>query len=322
MISLTNERPTFLVNSDEKLYGTHSEFSIVLPLRPNNKFDSVALVSVGIPKSYYNVDTGLDQFTLTENTTDIAVITLPHGNYNLTNFQRIMELALTNASKTFDATNYWRYALTFDDSTYKWTYTITDNATRPFVDASFTFVGHETHEVLGFEEDTPNPFVAKVLTSTYANNFERTKYITVKSDIARNSGNIGTDSSIISYVPVTTVSFDQIIRHDLVELGDAAKELANNNSSTFSFSIHDDHNRLLELNGRSWFLTLFLYHHNPIDQEQLDELHYIQEQRQIQKEMAQEQEVLRDVGRIKQEEANPFEDSGVITAPQFSIDYY
>jgi len=234
MISLTNERPTFLIDSDNRNTGTNSMFTINVPIRQNNKFDTVALVSIGVPKSYYNVDTGLNTFTLKENGAS-TIVTLSSGSYNITNYQRLMESQLNTASSVIDAVNPWTYTLSFDDSTFKWTYTISAPVARAYVSANIILTGHESHEVLGFANDSDNVFDAfGILESTYANNFERTKYITVKSDIARNSGNAGTDSSIVAHIPVNTTSFDQIIRYDLVDLGDGSRELANNASNCSS----------------------------------------------------------------------------------------
>ena len=58
-------------NSKDRVLGTNSSFLSNPVDLGNNKFDSVCLVQASIPKSFYNIPSGYNKFTLKENLTSI-----------------------------------------------------------------------------------------------------------------------------------------------------------------------------------------------------------------------------------------------------------
>jgi len=281
------DRPNFLIDSSNRTHGINENFSIQLDIKKNNEYDSVSLIQCSIPKTYYCIDDSNNTFTLRENGSSTTVV-IPSGNYNTTNFPSTLKIALEVASLAIGgAGNAWTYLITYPTSTQpdtgKSTYTITAFGGRPYVSASFEFVDDKAHELMGFQEPATvsvNSFNgSSILVSTVPNDFERTKYITIKSDIAHNAGNYNPDSYILARLPVKNTTFGDIIDYNLIQLEDGAKILANGRSNTYVFSIYDDHERILNLNGRDWFLTLFMYKHNLADEYYIAEQKYIIEQR-------------------------------------------
>jgi len=101
------------------------------------------------------------------------------------------------------------------------------------------------------------------VTSEYVIDFELTKYITIKSNISLDQGNATGDNAILGVVPVTDVPNGGLINYELQQLEDESKYLSNNKNNIYSFSLWDDHDERMKLNGINWFTKLFLYEYNP-----------------------------------------------------------
>jgi hypothetical protein len=57
-----------------------------------------------------------------------------------------------------------------------------------------------------------------------------------------------------------------VIHYRLIQLEDEIKTLVTSKSNTYRFSLYDDDNRLLDLNGNNWSMTLFVSRFNYHDE--------------------------------------------------------
>ena len=63
---MTEEKKVVYVNSRERLSGDNSDFSYKINFPDENKYTKVSLIDISIPKSYYMVNNGKNQFTRNE----------------------------------------------------------------------------------------------------------------------------------------------------------------------------------------------------------------------------------------------------------------
>ena len=268
-------QPSFIVNSDNRLNPTNTNvenFDIEIPLPAGNKFNKVSISSVMIPKSFYNIgDRGGDEtFTITEPDSGAGIgltgtglpitITLPAGDYNYDNLPLELE-RLINASTTV-----WTYTVTFPDislvaDSNRLTFTVSGNDGQPTL--TFTGGANNIYRVLGFNTTDTNVFVGDSLVSTNVCNFELTKYIIIKSNISLDSGNMSGDNAVLAVIPVLQQVNGAVINYELVNLEDEGKVFSNNGANRYIFSLHDDNDNELFLNGRGWGVKLFIYEYNP-----------------------------------------------------------
>jgi hypothetical protein len=264
-------QPSFVINSADRLAPTSTnveDFEIEIPLPPNNRFNKVSVSTIVIPNSFYNVPDPLhhvnpkvNQFLLADSTGNYEIVLTP-GNYNYTNLPPILE-ALLNAASSLTYTVSLPNRVTEIDTT-KLTFTVS-----PAEAAVIAFpVGSVMYKLLGFENISTlfpiNPFSAGgVLISTHVCNFEFTKYITIKSNISLDSGNMSGDNAILGVVPVLQQNNGAVINYELVNLEDEAKAFTNNGSNRYRFSLYDDKGNPLFLNGRGWMTKIFTFEYNP-----------------------------------------------------------
>lgn len=261
--------------------------SVVLPKSYYNIVDnSVGTSLVAAPNGF----TGSfrdNQFLLTEGTSS-GLITVPLAFYNQINFPMVLKGLLETQSIAFG--NSFIYEITYPDltleaDTRKFTYKVTNNVSG--MDVSFFFPtvlrsgsggtckSNDTSritEIMGFSNEITGGLKTFVqvgatsvytLTSEYVADFELTKYITIKSNISLDQGNATGDNAILGVIPVVDVPHGGVINYELQQLEDESKYLSNNNNNIYSFSLWDDHDERMKLNGINWFVKLFLYEYNP-----------------------------------------------------------
>lgn len=292
-LSSTIDTPTFVIDSHDSINGNNELFEIKLDIKKNNDYNQVSLIHAGIPKSYYDIDSQNSGYTLTENGISQPA-NLPSGDYTIANASTILNAAFDAISSLISPATPWTYSFAWNSFEFKWDITVTEHAGRVFANGSIGYLEHTINHLLGFPDDSGTvSFVSSgpttaFLKSTNVANFERTKFITIKSNIAHNDGNSNPDSQLMATIPVNNAAFNDVLIYDLIQLQDGVKMLGNNKSNVYSFGIYDDHNRLLNLNGRHWFLTLFMYKHNDVSKLQIEEIKFVKKQRKIAEEKKKE----------------------------------
>jgi hypothetical protein len=285
-VSSTKDMPQFIIDSDDRITGDIEEFDVKIDLKPNNNYDSVALVHCGIPRSFYNIDNASNSITISENGVEFSTA-LPAGDYTSATLPNNIKTQLDEISLANNPTTPWTYSCVWDTVSHKWIITVFPHAGRPINRATSYLRSNEqqTHDLLGLVADTDTYYnTGNVINPPYTANFHRTNYITVKSNICHNDGNNNPDSQILARIPVRSTPFGELLVYDLMQMEDGSKLLANNRSNLFSFGLYDDHGRVLGLNGRGWFMTLIVYEYNKLGRLQLKELEMVIRQREFEKE--------------------------------------
>ena len=291
-------------NSKDRVGGTNSNFnSNPVDLGVNN-FDSVCLVSCSVPKSFYNIPSGYNTFTITEVVP--RTITIPAGNYNRINLLTVLQTQLNTGAPVG-----WTYTVTYPDTTgadsFKYTFTVSGNGgTQP----SFTFSSIRTpFRQLGFEDSSINIFSANSLVSTNAINLSYVLRAFIKSNICINAENSVLEELLnFGSFPSSSVMYYQQFNFDM-----NTRELNPDNVNSWNFTLVDSYDLPIDLNGIPWAFSLVFYQRNNTDELHKSELRIRNEERLFAIESAQ-RKLIKDLEEQKKKEIITADEKAVATA--------
>jgi|694.fasta_scaffold07783_13 hypothetical protein len=260
-------------NSKDRVGGTNSNFLSKPVDLGINKYDSVCMVQASIPRTFYNVATNYNTFTLYEPTaTKTITITITPASYNKINFATVLASTLTAASLA--SGNGWTYTCSYPASivgdTFKYTFGVSGNATQP----QFIFTSNLNRQ-MGFEENTTYTFSANSLTSANCINLSYITRAFIKSNVCLNTQD-GILEEILNYgsFPMLSLCYFQQLSFDL-----NTREFNTSSINSWSFSIVDSFDRLIDLNGIPWSFSLVFYKRNDTHELHKNELLISNEER-------------------------------------------
>lgn len=257
------------IDSSERISGRNGAFqSAPAILSSGNKYDSVVVNQISIPKSWYNTPSQYSTFTLSEFDgviTTQTTITLPAGNYNRITLAAVLPPLLNAASvlgKTFTMT-YPNVSTQADTGLYSFAYT----PVIPGESISFIF-SNAMFQQLGFDINSTNTFdlLAGTLDSTNVINFQTISSIFILSDMCVEEGTLQELHSVGSSPSNSYIYFQQS-NFDL-----PTKQLLTNTSNSWNFTLIDQNEREVFLNGCPWQMSVFLYNRSDLHQLQKEDL--------------------------------------------------
>lgn len=254
-MSIATSRKVVYINSKKKTDGSHSDFSYEFKKTDLEEADHVCVLSAYVPKSFYMVQSGLNDFTLTEDGVD-ATVYLDVGNYTRTSLMRSLTALLTEASP-----NSFTYSVTVPTinqaDTGKFIYTVAGNGSiQPAI--SFPSV-HNLNELMGFDDLSTNTFTDGVLQSSNVVFVQKEEHLILNSDICR-------EHVLLELYSPNDATYSTIVWecHDTEA---HSKRLTTNTSTTFRFWLTSNTDgSLIDLNGLPISITLLLYKRNTIDE--------------------------------------------------------
>jgi hypothetical protein len=246
------EGKTILINSKDRLSGTTSDFSFIIPPDGDIIYTHAIVLGCDIPLSYYLVDSPYNTFILRENLVD-TVITVHEGNYNVNSFQDVLTILLNTLSP-----NLWNYTISFNNDYNKqanglYTFTCTNWVTNP---PSFIFnTQTELYTQFGFQYNTTNTFNSSgVLISNNVVSFIPQTVLTISSDICRNR-------NLLTIFHGNASPYSQISYQCTTDL--YSKRLSNEaKDGIYHFSLLSKNGHSINLNGLSMVMNLLLYKEN------------------------------------------------------------
>lgn len=275
--------PTIIsFNSKDRIGGTNSSFQNIPVDLGGNKYDAVCLMTASIPKSYYNMPSGYNTFTLTEKGVS-TTITIPIGSYNKLNLAIVLSQLLNSASVTLG--NNWTYTVTNPNTqnapdTFKFTFTVSGNgAFQPTI----TMNVNSPFRQLGFDQSTAYPFVSNTCVSANAINLAYILRMFIQSSICdtANDGILAEILSVGSFPPQSVIFFQEFN----IDLN--SRSFNSTNVNSWNFSIVDSFGQLIDFNGIPWAFTLVFYKRNDTHELHRQELMITNEQRMFQIEQQQ-----------------------------------
>lgn len=253
MAQLPNKR-FFYINSGSQLNEQTSTFSSTIQLPDYQDFDRVTLMQANIPISYYVIQTGFNIITLIENSSQ-TTITFQVGNYNANSFATILT-SLLNIASPHGLTYTVSLPNTFTQvSTGKFTYTVNSSSYT----TQFSFpVGSSINQQFGFNPGSTQTFTpgsgTSTLVSTNVVNFVPENTVFIHSNLVQDEY---TDVLQEIYSS-NSVPFQNLVFLNPDPLG-YSKRLSSSRVQSVSFSLTDEFNNPLFLNGLDVVLTIMVY---------------------------------------------------------------
>lgn len=233
----------FYINSENRTSGSSSNFTINLDLPDGSNFDSVVVLSMSLPLSYYLIRSPYNTLTLKEAGVSVLITVVP-GNYDARTFATALSSLLNQNSP-----NGWFYSILLDTTLAKYTYSVIGNlGSQP----SLIFSSHLADQT-GFSLHSTNPFVGGSLVSTAVLNFVSTNCLFLHSDIVEDQTSVLQEIYSNNTIPYSFIVFN-CPNTDLY-----TKRLKTNTAGSFNFSLTDEHNIEVNLNGHEIAITLMLY---------------------------------------------------------------
>ena len=232
----------YYISSEMRNSGRGSNFNFTIDIPEGQHFDSVVVLSMSIPLSFYLIRPPYNTMILREDSI-FKTITVPEGNYDAKNFMSVFKTLLNTNSP-----NGRVYNISIDIQTASYNFTVSGNTSQP----SF-IIGHHLGDQLGFDVNSTNDFVGNSLTSSDVINFVSTNCLYLHSDIVDDKTSILQEVYSNNTIPYSYIVYN-CVNPDLY-----SKRLKTNTSSSFNFSLTDDHNIEIDLNGHEIAVTLMLY---------------------------------------------------------------
>jgi hypothetical protein len=263
--NVSNHPTTFYFDSSERASGSNESFlSKPITIDTGNRYDSVVVSQVSIPKSWYNVPANFNTFTLYE--TDAlgpmttTTITIPIGNYNRINFASVLAGLLTTNSqfgKTYTI-SYPNVAISADTGKYTFAYT----PANPGDLVIFEFNSTNMFQQMGFLQASTNTFddASGTLESTKVINFQIVSSIFINSDMCVEEGVLQEIHSV-GASPANSYIYFQQNDFDIT-----SKQFLTNTSNSWTFNLIDEFERPVDLNNVAWALSVIFYNRSDYHQ--------------------------------------------------------
>jgi hypothetical protein len=287
-------------NSKDRIQGTNSSFLSVPVDLGNNAFDSVCLVQASIPKSFYNVPSGYNTFTLQENAASVT-ITIPRGSYTRINFQSILATLLTAASP-----NLLTYTVTYPASTAADTFHYTFVVNSAVIVCRFVLTATSPFRQLGFESGTTYTFTAGGGSSTLESvNAINLSYI-LRAFIKTNLVMDATDGILEELLNFGSFPANSVMSYQQFNFDMNTRKYNTSGTNSWLFSLVDSFDQLIDLNGIPWAFSVVFYQRNATHELQKTELQIANEERIYR--IEQEQKRIEDQLQINNSSTNQVPD--------------
>lgn len=241
------------INSRQRDSGTNANFTYNIQFPNGFDYTHVVCLNALIPKSYYLIQEGENTFILQENATQV-LIDIPIGSYLLTAFKNVIGALLTAASP-----NALTYTVTYPPpsttDTGKFTYTQSNGT----ITSSFIFNG-ELFEPFGFLPNSTNTFTGTQLTSSTVIKLQSEDRLLIHSNMINNPG---MDDILVSINSTTSINYSSIA-YECQYPEFYSHVLSSKHNNTYSFSLTDENNDIIKLNGLNMNITLLFYKKDPI----------------------------------------------------------
>jgi hypothetical protein len=259
-------------NSKDRVSGSNSNFNSLPVDLGNNAFDTVCLVQASLPKSFYNMPSGYNTFTLKENATSVTV-TIPVGSYTRINLQSVLATKLTAASP-----NGLTYTVTYPASTVADTFHYTFTVSSAIIAVQFIFSSKSPYRQLGFEIATYT-FTAATLTSSLESvNSLNLSYI-LRAFIKTNLVSDATDSILEEILNFGSYPASSVVHYQQYNFDMNSRKLSQSAKNSWNFVIQDAFGQEIDLNGIPWAFSVVFYQRNKTHEIHKTELMITNEER-------------------------------------------
>lgn len=259
-MSIITNKQIFYISSNDRINGTHSNFTFKLKQIDQTKnFDSIIVLQAVIPKTYYLVRTNNNTFILKEEDKSIEIF-MPIGNYTKLSFRISLQQLINENSP-----NNYSYLVRDDNTatgpdTGKYTFFVNNNNNiQPTL-----IMNSDLHQQFGLHQNSINVFNNNKLVSAHFINFNLENKLFIHSNICQNS----TGDNILQEIFTTGVPTASYIKYDCLQLEAYTKKF-NKDSGSYTFYITNEYGVELDLNGVDVEFTVMIYEKTNINNELL-----------------------------------------------------
>lgn len=283
-------------NSKDRVQGSNSSFLSQPVDLGNNQFDSVCIVQASLPKSFYNMPTGYNTFTLKENATSV-IVTIPVGSYTRINLQSVLASVLTTASP-----NALLYTVSYPASTVADTFHYTFTVNSSVIAVQFIFSATSPFRQLGFEIETYTFTPGVGLSTLESVNSLNLSYI-LRAFVKTNLVSDATDGILEEVLNFGSYPSSSVVHYQQYNFDMNTRRYNRSSTNSWQFSIVDAFDQLIDLNGIPWAFSVVFYQRNKTHELQKTELMINNEERLFK--IEQEQKRIEDELITKQNTIEP-----------------
>ena len=263
---MQTSRPYIIyIDSKNRLSGTSSNFDFQIELPKNNNFDTVCLIGASIPKSWYAIRSGYNQFTFQEdNITPPVRLSVPPGWYSrakfafqiaqMLNAQSLLNSIIRNDGLIPNDYSVLSSAATPGGDDDRLSFIVTKDPLARVDQPRISFENTDLTAVqFGFALDSINIFVNNTLMSSIVQNMQNLNCLLVQSDLVR----YGT----LEFIPCSAEVNWSVIQYICQQIEYRGRELVANisNNSKFNFQIIGNDEKQVDLNGLDVQLRLIFF---------------------------------------------------------------
>jgi hypothetical protein len=259
-------------NSKDRIQGSNSSFLSEPVDLGNNQFDSVCLVQASLPKSFYNIPSGFNTFTLQENAASVTV-TIPVGSYTRINLQSVLASVLTATSP-----NALTYTVSYPASTVADTFHYTFTVNSSVIAVQFIFTAKNPYRQLGFEIATYTFTAAIGSSSLESVNSLNLSYI-LRAFIKTNLVLDATDGILEEILNFGSYPSSSVVHYQQYNFDMNTRRYNTSSTNSWLFSLVDAFDQLIDLNGIPWAFSIVFYQRNKTHELQKTELMITNEER-------------------------------------------
>ena len=272
----------FYIDSQNRLNeaDTSSNFTVRVDMPPMNKYNRICVLQASIPKSYYLISDGRNTMTLNEPgtvglvggsiTSDFGsvssnggsskIITFKNGNYSKSSFMNaVYDLFRKASSLNVNASHRYTYNISYPLGVFstngKFTINVPNLITAPpqLIFTAPTILCRP----FGFTMGSTNTFSSLgSITSSNVINLQAKDTIFIKSGVVSSS-----NLSVLQEIYSTAIPDFSFITFNQNNIEMNSKELMTN-SNNFTFTITDEDNNILDLNGQNIVFSICCYEQN------------------------------------------------------------
>ena len=240
-----------VINFDSKrrISGSNSNFTSSPIELGFHEYDSVCLLQASIPKSFLNVSTLYNTFTLIEIGVPVSIV-IPPNSYDVYNLIPFLITALNAASP-----NGWIYNVTYPafgtPQDFRYTFTVTGNGINQ---PSFQFTNSMFRQI-GFSSNSTVTFVGNTIRSATAINLAFSSRVYIKSNMVLDS-NFGIIAEVLNYGNFCSGGF---CHFETAEADSYSRGLDATLRNSWQFTLVNAFDEIVDLQDVSWTFSLVFY---------------------------------------------------------------
>ena len=246
---------SYNITSKSRISGTTDNFNIEISIPSDiiNKINYVSITNISVPKSFYQIEAGYNNFSLYEDNILITIV-LPPGNYS-----KQQLLFYLGNQMSFQSLNNVVYTIIDDQILYD-TGKIRIQADKPLVIKKLLFTKNDIYQYLGFNYDKEYTFTNNLISENIIN-LNSEDVLLLHSNICSSNNNdqlVGSDV-LCSIYTSGQKNYSYIIKsYDMIF---NMKPFIKNNK--YNFYLTNEYNQTIDLNGIDFNFVLNIFTYTP-----------------------------------------------------------